>query len=51
MLCRIRVVQIQLKEHVIDHADRTAPTRNMSTVQIFPETSDRQAGIGDPSDV
>ena len=41
MICR---EQIQSKkQHVLDHADRTAPTRQheLEIMQIFPEKSNR----------
>ena len=46
MLCRICIVQIQHKEHVLDHAEDTAPTRqheldHTGQEYICPEKSTR----------
>ena len=47
MLCRTCIVQIQLRKHVLDHADYTASTRQM----IYMIQVRNHAGIGHLSDV
>ena len=57
MLCRIRVVQIQPNNHVLDHADYTVPTRQheLEIIQIRNPSAfrylDHLVGIGDLSNM